>query len=183
MDDGFLCNSFIPAEQISVQQGDIIGICLPRTNSLDIVSDTSGGSVNGNKLLYSEDDCSTIPGFVINLTPLGVLVFQENRIAHVYAQITSKIFTLMSSLILLHVIICLTANTGDRIPVTSSESEPSTPPPVSDQPPMYRFTTMLTSSRQLSITPTVTVVASERRLSILPTSMELPLISITTETG
>lgn len=92
LNEGFLCSSFIPAEQISVQQGDIIGICLPRTNSLDIVSDTSGGNLSDDRLLCREDDCSNIPGIVINLPPLTVLVFQENRIAHFYAQITSKSF-------------------------------------------------------------------------------------------
>ena len=91
VDEGFLCNSFFPAEQISVQQGDIIGICLPRTNTLDIVSDTSGEHLSGDRLLYREDDCSDIPGTIFHLPPLAVLAFQEKRVAHLYAQIGSKI--------------------------------------------------------------------------------------------
>ena len=91
VDEGFLCSSIFPAEQISVQQGDIIGICLPRTNTLDIVSDTSGEHLNGDRLLYREDDCSDIPGTIFHLPPLAVLAFQEKRVAHLYAQIGSKI--------------------------------------------------------------------------------------------
>jgi hypothetical protein len=89
--EGFLCNSFIPVEQVSVQQGDIIGVCLPRTNSLNIVSDTSSARLSNDRLLYEEDDCSNFPGAI-----LGHLFFrpviQENRIAHFYAQISSKNF-------------------------------------------------------------------------------------------
>ena len=77
------------------------------------------------------------------------------------------------------------ANTGDIISTTSSGPEPSMLPvtPVSDQPPLYT-TTVLTSSRQLSIAPTPTVFTSGGELSTLPTtSMVLPLLSTTTETG
>ena len=55
--------------------------------------------------------------------------------------------------------ICLTANTGGRIPFTNSESEPPmAPPAVSDQPktdPTTMHYTMLTPSRQLSSIHTV----------------------------
>ena len=92
MDVGFLCNSFIPTGHISVQQGDIIGICLPGTNSLDIVSITSGGSYNNDGLLYRNRgqtaDCNNTE-FRETIDDRRTS-FQENRIAHLYAQITSK---------------------------------------------------------------------------------------------
>ena len=77
------------------------------------------------------------------------------------------------------------ANTGDIISTTSSGPEPSMLPvtPVSDQPPLYT-TTVLTSSRHLSIAHTPTVFTSGGELSTLPTtSVVLPLLSTTTETG
>ena len=87
----FLCNSFVPTEHISIQQGDIIGICLPGTNSLDIVSDTSDGSY---RLLYYNkrgiSDCSNTE-FRETIDDRQTS-FQGNRIAHLYAEITSKIF-------------------------------------------------------------------------------------------
>ena len=89
--EGFLCRSFIPVEQISVQQGDIIGVCLPRTNSLNVVSDTSSAILSGDKLFFGESDCSNIPEFVVG-RPFLRLAFQENRIAHFYGQISSKNF-------------------------------------------------------------------------------------------
>ena len=89
--EGFLCSSFIPVEQFSVQQGDIVGVCLPRTNSLNVVSDTSSASLSNDRLLFGEGDCSNIPEIVLG-HPFLRLVFQENRIAHFYAQISSKNF-------------------------------------------------------------------------------------------
>ena len=90
--DEFLCSSFIPVEQISVQQGDIIGVCLPRTNSLNIVSNTrtSSAILSGDRLFFGESDCSNIPEFVLGRTFLRLAVaLQENRIAHFYGQISS----------------------------------------------------------------------------------------------
>ena len=115
MDGGFVCNSFVPTEHISVQQGDIIGICLPGTNSLDIVSNTSTcdrtrshtnsersctstnsqRSPTNSTLLYlnREVHCSNtgIPGTINVNQHNKIIEFQGNRIAHLYAQINSKI--------------------------------------------------------------------------------------------
>ena len=90
MDGDFFCNSFIPTEHISIQQGDIIGICLPGTNSLDIVSDPSEESPNDDRLLYRTTDCSSteFPEAIND----HQTEFQQNRIAHLYAEITSKIY-------------------------------------------------------------------------------------------
>lgn len=65
--EGFLCSSLIPVEQISVQQGDIIGVCLPKTNSLNVVSDTSSASLSNDRLLFGEGDCNNIPGVIFGI--------------------------------------------------------------------------------------------------------------------
>lgn len=103
--EGFLCSSFIPVEQISVQQGDIIGVCLPRTNSLNIVSDTSSAILSGDRLFFGESDCSSIPEFVLGRTFLRLaMALQESRIAHFYGQISSKNFVYFS--IITYTILC-----------------------------------------------------------------------------
>ena len=107
--EGFLCSSFIPVEQISVQQGDIIGVCLPRINSLNVVSDTSSAILSGDRLFFGERDCSNIPEFVIGRLFLR-LAFQENRIAHFYGQISSKNFVYFS------IITCMIKFLCDHLP-------------------------------------------------------------------
>ena len=87
LDEEFSCmtRNIIP---ILIQEGDIIGACLPRINSLDVVSDISDEeSLNAN-LVYIESDC--IPNFAIPSTiDERFTRVQESRILHLYA--TSKI--------------------------------------------------------------------------------------------
>ena len=96
-EDSFICDSFTPMEHISVQQGDFIGICLPRTNSLDIVSITSDGSHDNDRLRYRNRgaDCSNTE-FPETINEFHTQ-FQESRIAHLYAEITSKTNIILSS--------------------------------------------------------------------------------------
>ena len=99
--------------------------------------------------------------------------------------------------------ICLADNTGEGVPITSSElvphtasvpavpdpphtepdvdnseSEPPTAPTPSDQPQTESTTIMLTSSRQLSITPIVSASGGQISLSIA-----VPVTSTSSETG
>ena len=74
-----------------VQQGDIIGACLPGRNFLHVVSHVSGEEDFNGNLSYIESDCSNrfaLPLFV-NECNLGV---QQSRILHLYARITSKLY-------------------------------------------------------------------------------------------
>ena len=73
-----------------VQVGDIIGACLPRRNFLDVISDISDEEDFDANLSYMESDCSNsfaLPLFV-NERNLGV----QERILHLYARITSKLY-------------------------------------------------------------------------------------------
>ena len=86
--ENFFCTSHIPeaAEYVTVRQGDIIGMCLPRRNSLNVVSDTSDEDLDGDRLFYTNCN-NNVPG-VINDRFVEI---QDGRIAHLYAQITGKI--------------------------------------------------------------------------------------------
>ena len=92
LDEDFPC-TIVNISRTRVQQGDIIGACLPGGNSLqlDVVSNVSDEDFNAN-LSYIDYDCSsirsTLPSFV-NEHNLGV---QERRILHLYARITCKLY-------------------------------------------------------------------------------------------
>ena len=91
LDEEFSCttlNNIIPA--IRIQKGDIIGACLPRINSLDVVSDISNEEeddseegLNAN-LHYIESDCEHIFAIPSTIDECDTRV-QESRILHVYA--------------------------------------------------------------------------------------------------
>ena len=84
----FVCASYLLSEPIAVQQDDFIGICLPQSNSLDVVSNTSGVEVHADSLQYRADqDCGTdAPGNI----PANNLHKANDRIVHLYAQISRK---------------------------------------------------------------------------------------------
>ena len=91
LNDEFSCATLnIPSTiAIYIQEGDIIGACLPGINSLDVVNDTSiSTEENLNaSLSYIESNCLASPQIIDNLDTR----IQESRILHVFARITSKI--------------------------------------------------------------------------------------------
>ena len=73
-----------------IQEGDIIGACLPGINSLDAVSDTSTSSEENlnASLSYIESNCLASLQLIIDNDFIRI---QESRILHVFVRITSKI--------------------------------------------------------------------------------------------
>lgn len=80
----FSCTT-LNISKVSVQEGDIIGACLPEMNSLDVVSEISDEEHFNADLSYVESGCRS----AVNEHNLGI---QEGRILHLYARITSKIY-------------------------------------------------------------------------------------------
>ena len=77
---------------ISVEEGDIIGACLPGMNSLDIVSAISDDSevlLNAD-LGYVVSGCSSIDDIRGTIVEHNIIV-QRSRMLHLYAKITSKL--------------------------------------------------------------------------------------------
>ena len=71
-----------------IQEGDIIGACLPGINSLDVLSDISSkGSLNAN-LSYVECNYLASGPLIVDKNNLRI---QESRILHLFARITSKL--------------------------------------------------------------------------------------------
>lgn len=77
----FVCTSYY--KYVTIQQGDFVGICLPQSNSLDVVSDTSDVA---DRLQYSDCD-DDAPGNIANTNNLSEA---RDRIAHLYAHISCK---------------------------------------------------------------------------------------------
>ena len=100
LDEDFFCITLNILFPIRIQQGDIIGACLPERNFLNVVSDISSEEDFNANLSYIESGCSSsfvIP-FTVNESNIRV---QESRILHltVYARITGKIYYNYTTLI------------------------------------------------------------------------------------
>jgi hypothetical protein len=97
LDKNFSCTTLNVILQVNIQEGDIIGACLPGGNPLNVVSDISDEEHFNANLSYVESDCSSsfaVPLFINeHFTNVGV---QESRILHLtlYA---SKIHRLYSN--------------------------------------------------------------------------------------
>jgi hypothetical protein len=99
LDEDFSCTTRdISIFRIQVQQGDIIGVCLPGRTPLDVVS-VSDEEHSNAKLSYIESGCSSslVVPFIVNERITDVRV-QESRILHLYARITSKLYNIMPTL-------------------------------------------------------------------------------------
>ena len=89
----FVCASYLLSKPIAVQQGDFIGICLPQSNSLDVVSDTSGVELHADSLQYIKRDCENdAPGNIPNTSNLSEA---HDRIVHLYAHISRKYYSII----------------------------------------------------------------------------------------
>ena len=89
LNEEFSCVTLNISPRIYIQEGDVVGTCLPGINSLDVVSDTSISSEENlnASLSYIESNCLASSQIIDNLDTR----IQESRILHVFARITSKI--------------------------------------------------------------------------------------------
>ena len=101
LNQDFICTNFTPTVNVTIHQGDVLGVYIPRERQIDIVSGTEDSEEEGwttPRLLYRDDkkmpDNRRLPDnryYLPSVIPEGSLTSISNLVIHLYANIIGKL--------------------------------------------------------------------------------------------